>query len=216
MNSHYEPFLSLLQSGGLHFEQVGVKNMSGKMSVVSESLLMDLFLILVNKVGRRSQLLNPRDEFKRLLIYRCVELAHFKWDIDISEANCRMSNEVSEAPCLIINNYDLESQEEGMSPIVEEILGKCMPSNPIIIQEAEIEEMILKLQEKTLEIINSNISSFEIESVICLKVKKNEALCERGLSMFSFLPNEPKQTIDVKLVGSSPQSGKIERKVDCL
>lgn len=67
------------------------------------------------------------------------------------------------------------------------------------IQEAEFEEMILNLQEKDMTIINSNFSSFEVESAICLKAEKNEVQCERGPLMPSFLTDEPKRKINVKL-----------------
>lgn len=81
----------------------------------------------------------------------------------------RRINKVSMASCLIINNHELESYEEKMVLNVEDILGECMPSKLIIIQEAEIEELIPKLQEKHIDIINNNFSSFRVESVVCLK-----------------------------------------------
>lgn len=63
-------FFYLLWSWVLYYEQIGVEDMNGDISVMSQSWFMDLSLRLAKEVAQRNQLFNMGDAFRCLLIAR--------------------------------------------------------------------------------------------------------------------------------------------------
>lgn len=73
-------------------------------------------------------------------------MVQFELEIATLKAYMRKSMGACKDPCQMAKSQELKSQEQRVVLNVENILGVCMSSKSIIIQDAKIKEMILKLQ----------------------------------------------------------------------